>query len=492
MVDKPDYSLLVVDLDHTLIRTDTLLESVILYLKSNPLVIFHLCAWLFKGKSYFKDQLAQRVRPDAATLPYRQDVLDYIARAKSSGIPAILATASHHRIAEDIGGHLGLFTGILASDADTNLSGQRKLEAILAKAAGKPFAYIGDAIVDIPIWEAANVAVLVDPPAKLQKRLKEHSRIDVLPTRQRESTLLTIIKALRIHQWAKNFLVFLPAIMAHRIMDPTVILQLLPAFLSLGLVASSVYLLNDLLDLESDRQHSRKKFRPIAAGSLSIIKAILFIPFFLVVSFSIAWLSLPLPFLFALFIFLLLTSLYSFYLKQKIILDVVLLATLYTLRVIAGAIAVNILVTSWLLAFSMFFFLSLALMKRYSELLMMHESLKRIPGRGYIRVDCDTTLIAGIACGQLSLLVFALYMNDTYIQESYGAPQLLWFVLLVLFYWLTRMWMLAHREEMLEDPIVFTIKDRVSYVALAVIILIMLAASSLDNSNLFPVQFLAP
>jgi 4-hydroxybenzoate polyprenyltransferase len=279
--------------------------------------------------------------------------------------------------------------------------------------------------------------------------------------------------------------------MAHRIADPAIVFHLALAFLSLSFSASSVYLLNDLLDLEADRQHSKKKFRPLASGTFPIKKAVFLIPIFLIMGGCIALSSLPLPYFFSLFFFLVLTTLYSFYLKQKIIIDVVLLAALYTFRVIAGAIAVNILVSSWLLAFSMFFFLSLALMKRYSELLMMHESIEKIPGRGYMKPDCETTMASGIASGQLSLLVFALFMNGEHMQTLYGMPQLLWFVLPVLFYWITRMWMIAHRGEMTDDPIVFTIKDRASYVALVIIILIMIAASQ-QVDTLFPVRFLEP
>lgn len=489
--DNPDYSVLVVDLDDTLIATDTLLESVILYLKSHPFGFFLLFGWLLKGKSYFKDQLAQRVCPEFATLPYRQEVLEYIGKARALGIPIILATASHRRIATGVAEHLKIFDDVLASDAGTNLSGQRKLNAILAKTGGKSFAYVGDAAVDIPLWEAANTAVLVDPSAILLNRLKGHPRVDILRSKQLNGKLKTWVRALRLHQWAKNFLVFIPAIMAHRIMEPAIVWSLILAFLSLSLSASSVYLLNDLLDLKDDRQHSRKKYRPLASGTFSIKKAFCLIPTFLIISYSIALSLLPLPFAIFLFIYLLLTSLYSFILKKKIIIDIILLATLYTFRVIAGAIAVNILVSSWLLAFSMFFFLSLALMKRYSELLMMHESIDQIPGRGYMRLDCETTMISGIASGQLSLLVFALFMKDEYMQEFYGKPELLWFVLPVLFYWLTRMWVIAHRGEMLEDPIVFTIKDRASWVALAIIVFIMTFATHYVG-EILPFRFLIP
>jgi 4-hydroxybenzoate polyprenyltransferase len=487
----PNYSVLVVDLDGTLIASDTLLESILLYLKSRPFCFFLLFGWLLKGKSFFKDQLAQRVCPEPTTLPYRQEVLEYIGKARASGKPVILATAAHHRIATSVAEHLGLFSAVLASDAGINLSGQRKLNAVLAETGEKPFAYIGDAAVDIPLWKAADTAVLIESSAELSKCLKGHPRVAILRSEQREGKLRTWIKTLRLHQWAKNLLVFLPAIMAHRIMEPAIVLHLCLAFLSLSLTASSVYLLNDLLDLEDDRQHSKKKYRPLASGTFSIKKAFFLIPIFLIISYSVALLLLPMPFLFSLVIYLLLTSLYSFILKQKIIIDIILLATLYTFRVIVGAIAVNILVSSWLLAFSMFFFLSLALMKRYSELLMMHESLDQMPGRGYLKLDAETIMISGITSGQLSLLVFSLFMNAEHMQYLYGQPKLLWFVIPVLFYWLTRMWMISHRGDMIEDPIVFTIKDPPSWIVLAIIVLIITVAS-LQIGDLLPFRFLIP
>ena len=489
--DLPDYSVLVVDLDHTLIATDTLLESIILYLKSSPFGIFLFWGWLLKGKSYFKNQLAQRVCPKAATLPYRQEVLKYIEKARASGKPVLLATASHRRIADSVAEHLGVFSDVLATDAETNLSGQQKLDAILARTAENPFAYIGDSLKDIPLWKAADTAVLINPSKKLLGRLKgQHPKIDILKCDHEYGELKTWILSLRLHQWAKNFLIFLPALMSHRIIEPDIFYHLILAFLSIGFSASSIYLLNDLLDLEVDRKHFKKKFRPLASGIFSVKKALFLIPVFLFISFGIALLSLPLPFFFSLFFFLLLTTAYSFYLKQLVIIDVIILAALYTFRVIVGAIAAEILVSSWLLAFSMFFFMSLALIKRYSELLATSDETEKLPGRGYWKLDLETTLTTGIASGQLSLLVFALYMNDDHMKEFYGEPKLLWFILPILFYWLTRIWVIAHRGELLDDPIIFTIKDRTSYVVLAIVVLILIAASH-QLHILFPVRFLA-
>jgi len=489
--DKPEYTLLVVDLDQSLVATDTLVESVLLYLKARPFGFFLLLAWLCKGKAHFKAQLAKRVCPTASLLPYRREVMEFAKRAKVSGKPVILATASHRRVAESVAAHVGLFSGILASDATNNLSGRHKLEAINAEAAGRPFAYIGDALVDMPIWETAHTAVVVEPTKRLRKALGKHPRVEIPRSAKGNGTIKIWIKALRLHQWAKNLLVFVPAAMAHRIAEPSILLALFLAYLSLSLTASSVYLLNDLLDLEADRKHSRKKNRPVASGTFSIGKAIFLVPLLFLAGLAVALTSLPLPYFFCLVFYLILTTLYSFYLKQQVILDVIALATLYTFRVIAGAIAVDIFVSSWLLAFSMFFFLSLALMKRYSEMLMMHEEIKKMPGRGYLKLDAATIMTSGITSGQLSLLVFALFMNDSNMQELYGKPQLLWLVLPVLFYWITRMWLLAHRGGMAEDPIVFTIKDRASWCALGIIILILLAASQ-QIDTLLPVNFLIP
>lgn len=486
-----DYAVLVVDLDNSLVATDTLLESLLLYLKSNPLGFFFLFSWLLRGKAFFKHQLARQVSPKAVFLPYRKEVLDYIRMARTAGKPVILATASHIRIADSVAEHVGLFSDVLASDEVTNLSGQSKLDAILASIKGKSFAYVGDSRKDIPLWEAAATAVLVDPSPMLLKHLEEHPRVDIIRSTTRDSLLKTWLKTLRLHQWSKNFLVFIPAIMAHRIFEPYIMLNLFLAFLSLSLNASSVYLMNDLFDLEADRRHVSKKFRPLASGAFSIRKALLLIPTLLLISYLIALQFLPLQFFFFLFIYLSLTALYSLFLKQRIIIDVILLAGLYTFRVIAGAIAVNILVSSWLLAFSMFFFLSLALLKRYSELLMMQEDIRQIPGRGYVRFDAETVMASGIASGQLSLLVFALFMKSESMRELYGKPDFLWFVIPVLFYWITRMWMLAHRGEITEDPIVFTIKDRTSYIAMILIAVIMIAASQ-HSGDFLPFRFLVP
>jgi 4-hydroxybenzoate polyprenyltransferase len=475
-MNKPAYSVLVVDLDETLVATDTLLESVLLFLKLHPLSFFLLFVWLLKGKSYFKDQLAQRVCPDPATLPYRQKVLEYIGKAKASGTPVILATASHRRIAAGVAEHLGLFSDVLASDAQTNLSGQRKLKAILAQTGQKPFAYIGDSAVDIPLWEAADTAVIVDPSTKLMKRLKAHPKVSLLLSEHRNRKLRTWIEAIRMHQWAKNLLLFVSPIIAQRIVEPGFFLLLI---------------LNDLFYLGDDPLHRKKKKRPLASGRVSIKQAFFLMSALLITSYLIAFLFLPLQFLLFLCIYLILTFLYSFVLKQKILVDTVVLAGLYTFRVIIGAVAVQMLVSSWLLAFSMFFFLSLALMKRYSELLKTPESVLKIPGRGYQRGDNETVMVSGIASGQISLLVFSLYMDSDRMREFYGTPHVFWLILPVLFYWLTRMWLLAHRGEMSEDPILFTIKDSISYVSLLIIALLFII-STLKVTSLYPFQFLIP
>ena len=417
-------------------------------------------------------------------LPYRQDVLEYIRKVQASGVPIILATAANHRIANSVANHLGIFSGVLASDIDLNLSGKNKLDAIRAKAGNQAFGYIGDAAIDIPIWNAANTAVLVDPSAGLSKRMRHHSEVIIISKVNWKTKMKAWLKCLRVHQWSKNFLLFIPALMAHRIFELSILKDLILAFLSYSFTASSIYIVNDILDLESDRQHTTKKNRPLTAGILSIKNALLIVPILLSASFLIAIFTLPILFSIILILYIVFTTLYSFILKKKVVADVIMLSGLYTFRLIAGAVSVNIFVSPWLLVFSMFIFLSLALMKRYTDLLVAEKDEKQITGRGYSTMDLEVVLASGIASGQLSLLVFSLYVTSDSVSLLYKQPDFLWLIIPCLFYWITRMWLRTHRGKMTDDPIVFTFKDSVSYIIAGIIILIMYAASKLDSNSL--------
>jgi 4-hydroxybenzoate polyprenyltransferase len=487
-----NYSMLAIDLDNSLVATDTLWESTFLFLKYSFPRFFYLFLWLFRGKSYFKDRLALEVIPEPSLLPYRQDVLEYIDKVRASGIPIILATAANHRIANGVANYLGIFSSVLASDMDINLSGKNKLEAIRAKAGTQPFGYIGDSAIDIPIWDAANTAVLVDPSAGLSKRMKHHSEVMIISKVRWKTKMKAWLRCLRVHQWSKNFLLFIPALMAHRIFELSILKDLILAFISYSLTASSIYIINDILDLEADRQHTTKKNRPLSSGILSIKQALLIVPILLAASFLISFFTLSFLFSIILMLYIIFTAVYSLILKKKVIADVIMLSGLYTFRLIAGGIAVNILVSPWLLVFSMFIFLSLALMKRYTDLLVAEKEANQIKGRGYSTRDLEIVLASGIASGQLSLLVFALYVASDSVSFLYKQPDFLWLIIPCLFYWITRMWLRTHRGKMTDDPIVFTFRDFVSYIIAGIIIIIMLAASKLDNNSLPMLHLLMP
>jgi len=236
------------------------------------------------------------------------------------------------------------------------------------------------------------------------------------------------------------------------------------AFFSFSLIASSVYVTNDLLDLSSDRAHPRKKKRPLASGDLPLVVGLISAPLLLFIGFIIAILFLETQFLTTLLIYYVITTLYSFKLKKLVILDIMTLASLYTIRIIAGGAAVNVEISPWLLAFSMFFFLSLALVKRYTELLVMiNENKTKASGRGYEIGDTDLVRGLGTASAYMSVLVFALYANSDQIQTLYTEPYYFWGIAVLLMYWITRIWFLAHRGKMTDDPIVFTVKDPTSW-----------------------------
>ncbi len=468
---------LCVDMDGTLLATDVLWESLLVLLKNQPLKIFSLPLWLLKGKAYFKRELARRVKLNPAALPYRESVLAYLRDEKESGRDIVLATASDHQVAQSIAEHLGIFSAVHASDGRVNLSGAHKRRTLETQYGRKGFDYIGNSAVDLPIWQAANQALLVQPSSGLLKKARQVSSVHRIFS-SRKKRLAVFLKALRVTQWVKNILVFVPLLMAHKIAEPALAPQAICAFLVFSLCASSVYIVNDLLDLESDRQHPRKKNRPFAAGALEIKTGVLLAPLLLVSSFVISFKFLPLLFTALLALYLVLTTAYSFYLKRLLIVDVLILAGLYTLRVLAGGIAVEVFISPWLLAFSSFFFLNLAVVKRYAELRMMQERQQaRSSGRGYIVDDNELLRSIGPTAGYLSVLVLMLYINSKEVTVLYKHPTVLWQIAPFLLYWITRIWFMAHRGQMDDDPIVFAVKDPLSYAVGAVVVVILVLAS---------------
>jgi 4-hydroxybenzoate polyprenyltransferase len=451
---------LCVDLDGTLLRTDLLVESVFALLKQNILYVFLLPLWLVKGKAFLKHQIAERVEIDASLLPYHDTFLTYLREEYAQGRRLILATASNEKFAEAVALYLNIFHDVMASDVTTNLSGQRKLQRLQELFGDSGFDYAGNAMVDLPLWKHAEQAVLVKPERGVKAAAEQQGSIAKVFDESEGPPLKRYIKALRLHQWLKNLLVFIPLLMAHRFGDVTLLAQAALAFLAFGLCASSVYLLNDLLDLPDDRQHPTKHKRPFAAGSISIFYGALLIPVLLVSAFGIA-LLLPIEFLGVLVLYYTITLAYSLRLKRVALVDVLTLAGLYTIRIIAGAAAVSVVPSFWLLAFSMFLFLSLALVKRFTELLtLQQQERKSASGRGYTSVDLEALSQFGSASAYMAVLVLALYINGEVVNDLYSHPEAIWLLCPLLLYMVTRIWLLARRDELHEDPVVFVIRDR--------------------------------
>lgn len=454
---------LVVDLDGTLLRSDLLVESWLLFLRRTPWRFWAPLVWLREGKAALKDRLAQETDIDVAVLPYSPQVVEVIEEARRSGRPVLLATASDRRLAERIAEHLGLFDEVMASDGLINLSARRKRDALVARFGAQGFDYIGNAHDDLPVFAAARQGFLASPQPGLARRaarLGEH--IQEMPSNK--AGIAGWLEATRLHQWLKNLLVFVPLLASHQIGDPLLLSHAVVAFVLFGLCASSVYLLNDLLDLPEDRQHPLKRHRPFAAGHLSIKAGLVLTPLLLFSAFGGALWVLPWEFTGVLAAYYVLTLAYTVDLKRRMMMDVMILAALYTLRVIAGATALAIAPTFWMLAFSMFVFLSLALVKRYAEL---HAAASKgrtgkTPGRGYFPADTGMIAAMGAAAGYLSVLVLALYIQDEATAALYSRPQIIWLACPLLLFWISRVWMLTHRGEMNEDPILFAVRDPVS------------------------------
>ena len=467
---------LCVDLDGTVLTTDVLWESVILLCKHQPWILLKFPFWLVRGRAYLKQQIAQRVILDPAQLPYRQEVLSYLYQQKEAGRLLVLVTASDYQPAEAIATYLGIFSEVMASDGVRNLSGTEKRLALEYRFGAKGFDYIGDSRADLAVWSSANAAILVGTSQRILKHVRKVAPIEkIFPPSFHP--LQAYVKALRIHQWVKNVLVFLPLLTAHLLLDVPSILHTGSAFVTFSLCASSLYLVNDLLDLQADRRHPQKRLRPLATGALPISTALVLIPILFLSALLTSWAMLPKEFSHLLGLYSLITFGYSFLLKQSPIIDVLTLAGLYTLRIFAGGIAIDVPISSWLLAFSMFFFLSLAFGKRHSEIQFRkvneNQGLER---RGYLGVDKEALATMGTVSGYLSVLVLAFYINSPDVLNLYHHPQLLWLICPLLLYWISRNWLLAQRGNIDDDPVLTALKDPQSYSVVAAICLIGILA----------------
>jgi len=465
-----------VDLDGTLIYTDLLLEVCIKFLKQNPLNIFLLLSWLTKGKANLKHKLAERVDIDIETLPYNQDFLCFLKDQRKYGRKLYLATASHQKYADAIAAHLGIFDGVLATTATLNMKGATKLK--YCQQISPNFAYAGNEAVDFQLFNESAVSYLVNPSVAAMRLSKKQPVTRVFQTK--DNILKIALKAMRVHQWLKNILIFVPVFVSSLYLDLTVWWDALIGFVLFSFLASATYILNDLLDVEADRSHPRKCLRPIPSGMLSIQQAILLSICLFVLSLLGSMLLTNSAFQLSIIAYLALTLLYTFVLKTYVIADVILLASLFTIRIIAGAMVIDVVMSFWLLAFSMFTFFSLALVKRCAELKLLSKVNKdKSTGRDYQVDDYYLMQSFGVTSAFISLLLMAFYVQVSMTGEEYSMPILLWATLPAFAYWFLRMWLKTNRGEMHDDPIVFSIKNRGSLVTIAFILIITLTAKLL-------------
>ena len=467
-----------VDLDGTLIRSDLLVESAFGLLRNKPWMAILFPVWLLHGKAYFKERVAQLADIDVSLLPFHKELLAHLADLHASGRSLVLATASHRKYANGVAAHLRIFDEVLATENGHNLSGDNKRAALVGRFGRRGFDYAGNARRDIVVWSEAAEAIVVNPALGVRERVKNLG----IPARffeNRRATAPSLAKALRLHQWLKNLLVFVPLLAAHQADDRHLLFQASVAFVAFCLTASSVYLLNDLFDLEADRRHPRKRNREFASGNVSMTYGVALIPLLLVVAIAASYVFLPTTFALALVGYYVLSLVYSLWAKTKVILDVLCLAGLYTLRILGGAAAVSVTPSFWLLAFSMFLFLSLALVKRYSEMAVMRqEGVENATRRGYTVNDLPVLQSMGTASGFMSVLVLALYINNPDVHALYARPDALWGLCPLLLFWISRVWMTTHRGEMHDDPLVFAARDPVSLlVALTSVLVLAVAAT---------------
>ena len=454
-----DKTPLCVDLDGTLIKLDTLHQAVLLLIRQKPSTLFLLPQWIRKGRAFTKNEVARRQSLNVENLPYNNKLLSYIKSEKNKGRTIILVTASNYRTAEAVSKHLGCFDEVLSSSESMNLFGSVKRDILKEKYS--TFDYAGDSISDLPVWAASRKKILVNPSRKtLKKQSSDLVIVDKDPVSQ------SIPKTLRVHQWIKNFLLFLPILLAHQLNKTFLITDAVFAFLAFSLAASAIYIINDLFDLEADQSHPRKKYRPFAAGNIQIIQGVFFSPLLLIGSIILSS-FLPVSFLYIIFLYILLTSLYSVYFKQLFGWDVILLTILYNMRIIAGGSVTNTPISVWLLIFSILFFLALALVKRCIELKELssnYRSNTNQRGRGYKVTHYNLLYKVGVITSISSIIVLVGYLLSNKVIQLYQFPFYLWLIIPLVAYWFLRLWKRVTQGNLHDDPLVFAITDIQTYI----------------------------
>ncbi len=444
------------DLDGTFIKADMLYESFILAVKKNPMVVVFCFAWVVRGIAFLKYKLSLLADVNIALLPLNQGFYHFLVEQKKNGRRIILATASSEKYAREICRLYPLFDSYICSDSQDNLKGKAKLRKILSEA--ETFSYAGNSTDDLVLFQKAEEKYLVSPTKQLQKKARAISSTATFD--YNAPGLAVWLYQIRVYQWVKNLLLLVPLLVSGSFLDLKRVSLTFLGFISISFLASATYILNDLFDLESDRVHARKKHRPLASGKIGIVNALCVAAFFSLFSLVLAF-FLGREFLFVLLGYLLFTSLYSFKVKEYAGLDVISLSILYIIRIVAGLAIIDVTISFWLFSFSLFIFISLALIKRCAELKIVENNGRtRLQGRDYFTTDYPLLMAFGVSSAMLSVLLFCFYINNNVLINQYQEPALLWLIVPLLCYWIMRMWIKTHRGEMHDDPVVFTLKDR--------------------------------
>jgi 4-hydroxybenzoate polyprenyltransferase/phosphoserine phosphatase len=475
---------LVVDLDGTLIKTDTLLESLVKLLVKNPLRVFSLPLWMFAGKLYLKKRLAEDVKLSFKFMPFNSAFVDFLRSEKNKGRKIVLVTGAHQSIANEVAKELELFDNAFGTD-EINLIGKNKADFLVKIYGYNGFDYAGDSLQDLHVWSVSRSAIVVNAGSNVVRKLKgsSHKNLNLEFTTSKNSQLDNIkmlFSAMRVKQWIKNVLIFVPLVLSQSYTSLDQVISSVIAFLAFSSCASSVYLLNDLVDLDSDRQHRYKKFKPFASGELNILYGALLAIALLIIGFTAAFLLNSIFFKVVVSYYLVTVS-YSFMLKKLVLVDVFTLAALYGFRLVAGGTAIDISLSNWILMFSFFIFLSLGALKRFIEadldnVATMDRRDLISHGRGYVVADLTPLMVLGASSGLISVLVFLLYISDSMVVDQYRSPEFLWITAIALVYWISNLWLLAGRNVISEDPINFALKERNSVSSIFIIISLVLLA----------------
>ena len=466
---------LCVDLDGTLVKSDTLIDSLLVLARTHPALLLRLPAKVLHGKAAFKAFVTDHVSLDVPHLPYNRKLLQFLQHEHSQGRLIYLATGADARLAHRVADHLGIFAGVLGSDGTRNLTGDTKLLGLQNRFGAGEFAYVGNDAPDLPVMAGAAESMLANPSARLRSKLRARGIVPSQSFEERNASWRSMLNALRPHQWAKNLLILLPPLLAHnhsvRMMGSALL-----AFACFCFTASGAYLVNDLLDIEADRRSAKKRVRPFASGDLAPAMGLVAVVVLFGLGFAGAQL-LPAAFSFWLLVYLATTLAYSVYLKRIVLVDVVLLSGLYTLRLIAGGAATDTPISHWLAGFAIFLFLSLAIVKRFAELENLRLGGMQLKnGRGYLMTDIEQIRSFGTASAFAAVVVFANYISSPDVTALYHHSRRLWLIVPCLVLWLCRVWLLASRGDLDEDPVAFALTDPASLVMGAAVVLIVLLA----------------